>query len=156
MIIEIQDKGEKIVALKEKAPSQQVMVDGFTVGDIQEVVLRDRKKLSEDGIFVIVSTVDAKTGKLRKSPDIISRGSIYLRESQELLREVRHVIKRTIERNIPAAMNQGGGVGANSGPGGQNQPNFDHIKDLITEEVSRFLFQNTAKEPIVIPVINSF
>jgi ribonuclease J len=157
MIIEIQDKGEKIVALKEKAPSQQVMVDGFTVGDIQEVVLRDRKKLSEDGIFVIVSTVDAKTGKLRKSPDIISRGSIYLRESQELLREVRHVIKRTIERNIPAAMSQSqGGGNANGGPGGQNQPNFDHVKDLITEEVSRFLFQNTAKEPIVIPVINSF
>ncbi len=140
MIIEIQDKGEKIVALKEKAPSSTVMVDGFTIGDIQEVVIRDRQILAQDGIFVFVAMIDSKTGKLKKSPDIISRGSVYLRESQELLREARFIIKRTIERN----------TGNGSAP-----INFEYIKNLVTEETSRFLFQQTAKRPIVIPVLLS-
>ena len=137
LIIEIQDKGEKIVALKEKAPSGTVMVDGFTVGDIQEVVIRDRQILAQDGIFVVVAMIDSKTRRLKKSPDIISRGSVYLRESQELLREARYIIKKTIERNI-----EGGGP-----------INFDFIKNIVTEEVSRYLFQQTAKKPIVIPVL---
>ncbi|MFA6296991.1 MAG: ribonuclease J, partial [Candidatus Paceibacterota bacterium] len=139
MIIEIQDKGEKMVALKEKAPSATVMVDGFTIGDIQEVVIRDRQILAQDGIFVFVAMIDAKTGKLKKSPDIISRGSVYLRESQDLLREARFVIKRTIERSI----------------NGMTPVNFDYVKNTVTEEMSRFLFQQTAKRPIVIPVLLS-
>jgi ribonuclease J len=139
MIIEIQESGTKMVALKEKAASATVMVDGFTIGDIQEVVIRDRQILAQDGIFVFVVMIDAKTGKLKKSPDIISRGSVYLRESQDLLREARFVIKRSIERNIT--------------PG--SPINFDHIKNVVTEEMSRFLFQQTAKRPIVIPVLQS-
>lgn len=137
MIIEISEKGEKISVLKEKAPSGTVMVDGFSVGDIQEVVIRDRQILAQDGIFVLVAMIDSKTRKLKKSPDIISRGSVYLRESQELLREARYIIKRSIERNIE----------------GTNPINFDHIKNIVTEDVSRFLFQQTAKKPIVIPVL---
>jgi len=139
MIIEIQDKGEKMIALKEKAPSATVMVDGFTIGDIQEVVIRDRQILAQDGIFVFVAMIDAKTGKLKKSPDIISRGSVYLRESQDLLREARFVIKRTIEKSI----------------NGMTPVNFDYVKNTVTEEMSRFLFQQTAKRPIVIPVLLS-
>lgn len=136
-IIEIDSKGEKIKVLKEKAPSGTVMVDGFSVGDIQEVVIRDRQILAQDGIFVIVAMIDAKSRKLKKSPDIISRGSIYLRESQEILREARYIIRRSIERNIE----------------GSAQINFDHIKNIVTEDMSRFLFQQTAKKPIVIPVL---
>ena len=139
MIIEIQDGGQKIVALKEKAPSATVMVDGFTIGDIQEVVIRDRQILAQDGIFVFVAIIDAKTGKLKKSPDIISRGSVYLRESQDLLREARFLIKRTIERNITTS----------------NPVNFDLVKNIVTDEMTRFLFQQTAKRPIVIPVLLS-
>jgi len=139
MIIEIQDQGSKIVALKEKAPSGTVMVDGFTVGDIQEVVIRDRQILAQDGIFVFVAMIDSKTGKLKKSPDIISRGSVYLRESQDLLRESRFIIKRAIERSIVTS----------------NPMNFEHVKNVVTDEMSRFLFQQTAKRPIVIPVLLS-
>ena len=139
MIIEIQDGGKKMVVLKEKAPSTTVMVDGFTVGDIQEVVIRDRQILAQDGIFVFVAMIDAKTGKLKKSPDIISRGSVYLRESQDLLREARFIIKRTIERNVTTS----------------NPINFDHIKNVVADEMSRYLFQQTAKRPIVIPVLLS-
>lgn len=139
MIIEIQEGGAKMVKLKETAPSGTVMVDGFTVGDIQEVVIRDRQILAQDGIFVFVAMIDAKTGKLKKSPDIISRGSVYLRESQDLLREARFLIKRAIERSIVTT----------------SPMNFDHVKNVVADEMSRFLFQQTAKRPIVIPVLLS-
>lgn len=69
-IIEIQDKGKKILILKEKAPSGIVMVDGFSIGNIQEVVIRDRQNLAQDGIFVVIVMVDLNTGKL-KNPRIL-------------------------------------------------------------------------------------
>lgn len=92
-IIEIFD-GEKIQVIKEKAPSGLVMVDGFSIGDVQEVVIRDRQMLAQDGMFVIIASINTTTCKLKKSPDIISRGFVYLRESQELLTDTRHIIKR--------------------------------------------------------------
>lgn len=136
-LIEIQDKGSKIVKLKEKAPSGLVLVDGFSVGSVQDVVIRDRQMLAQDGIFIVFGIVNSSTGKLKKSPDIISRGFVYLRESQELLHEVRLLIKDTIERSTR----------------GQNPINIDFVKDNITDAVSRFLLQKTAKRPMVIPVI---
>jgi ribonuclease J len=135
-IIEITNNGEKIKVLKEKAPSGIVMVDGFSIGDVQEVVIRDRQMLAQDGMFVIIASVDTSTGKLRKSPDIISRGFVYLRESQDLLKHTRFIIKKTIEE------------GAHGNP-----INFDYLKDQITDNVSRYLFQETAKKPMVIPVV---
>lgn len=135
-IVEITDSGTKIRMLKEKAPSGIIMVDGFSVGDVQEVVLRDRQMLAQDGMFVIIASIDVNTGKLRKSPDIISRGFVYLKESQDLLKNTRFIIKKTIEE---------GAVG--------NPINFDILKDNITDNVSRYLFQETAKKPMVIPVV---
>jgi ribonuclease J len=136
-IIEIYDGGNKIRVRKEKAPSNVSLVDGFSIGDIQEVVIRDRQTLSADGMFIVVVIVDQKTGKLRKSPDIISRGFVYLRESQDLLRSIRTLIKKTVEDDIQ----------------GQNPINFDNVKGNVTDVVSRTLFQKTAKRPIVIPVV---
>ena len=137
MIIEIQEKGAKIVALKESAPKNIIMVDGFSVGDMQEVVLRDRQMLAQDGMFVVVVAVDLGTGKLRKSPDILSRGFVYLKESQDLLHQARLVIKKTVEDNTL----------------GMNPINFDYVKGILTDNVAKFLFQKTAKRPIVIPVV---
>lgn len=136
-IIEISEGGAKIEKLSMKAPNELVTVDGFSISDARDVVLRDRQTLSEAGIFVIVASVNTKTGKLKKSPDIISRGFVYLRESQELLREARMIIRRTIERETAKT----------------NTVDFDKLKSVVEAEVSRFLFQKTAKEPIVIPVI---
>jgi ribonuclease J len=135
-IVEIVDNGTKIKVLKEKAPSGIVMVDGFSIGDVQEVVIRDRQMLAQDGMFVIIASIDTATGKLRKSPDIISRGFVYLRESQDLLKHTRFLIKKTVEE------------GARGNP-----INFDMIKEQITDNVSRYLFQQTAKKPMVIPVV---
>ena len=113
------------------------MVDGFSVGDIQDVVIRDRQMLAQDGIFIVFGIINAQTGRLKKSPDIISRGFVYLRESQELLHEVRLLIRETVENTTR----------------GQNPINVDFVKDSITDEVSKFLLQKTAKRPMVIPVI---
>ncbi len=137
MIIEIQDNGQKIVVLKENAPKNLIMVDGFSIGDIQEVVIRDRQMLAQDGIFVIIASIDVNTGRVRKSPDIISRGFVYLRESQDLLHQARLITKKTIEDMSV----------------GMNPINFDYIKDQVTDNVSKFLFQETAKRPMVLPVL---
>jgi ribonuclease J len=135
-IIEIRD-GEKIQILKEKAPSGLVMVDGFSIGDVQEVVIRDRQMLAQDGMFVIIASINTTTCKLKKSPDIISRGFVYLRESQELLTETRHIIKKTIEQSAS----------------GMKPIDFDYVKGAVTDAISKYLFQKTAKKPMVIPVI---
>jgi ribonuclease J len=130
-------EGDKLVIQKEKAPSSMMMVDGFSIGGVQDVVIRDRKALAQDGMFVIVATLNLKTGKLRKSPDLISRGFIYLRESQDLLQESRLLIKKTIEdstRNM-------------------HPVNFDTVKSELADTVAAFLFQKTNKHPIVIPVL---
>lgn len=136
-IIEIQDEGKKMVKLKEKAPDGLMMVDGFSVGDIQEVVIRDRQMLAQDGMFVIIASINTSTGKLKKSPDIISRGFVYLRESQDLLQQTRYIIKKTIEDTVH----------------GMNPINFEYVKQVVTDNVSKYLFQQTAKRPIVIPVL---
>lgn len=139
MIVEIVDKGEKITVRKEKAPSAMMVVDGLTIGNVQDVVVRDRVMLAQDGMFVTIVLVDQKTGKLKKSPDLISRGFIYLKENQELLRQVRIMIKK----NVEDATSRGGNV------------DFDLIKQGLGENVSKFLYQKTAKRPLVIPVILS-
>jgi ribonuclease J len=138
-IIEIRDEGEKIVKLDVKAPANTRVVEGHTVSDIQTTVLRDRKTLATDGIFVVVATLDQKTGRLRKSPDIISRGFIYLRESQDLLQQTRLIIKKHAERIAQRAY----------------PIDAEAIKTEVAEAVEQFLFQQTNKRPIVIPVVVS-
>lgn len=136
-IIEIYDNGQKMKILKEEVPNSPMMVEGYSVGDMQEVVIRDRKTLAEEGMFVIIASINTRTGKLKKSPDIISRGFVYLRESQDLLQQARLIIKKTIEESAVS----------------MNPIDFDYIKANVTENISQFLFQKTAKHPIVIPVI---
>jgi ribonuclease J len=140
MVIEIQDGGSKIVKLKEIVPKTPMVIDGNSVGDIQEVVIRDRQLMSEDGMFVIIAVVDSKTGKLKKSPDLISRGFVYLKESQELLRNARILIKKTIEDTTI----------------GSNPIDLDYAKSNVTEVLTKFLLQKTQKRPVVIPVILEF
>lgn len=135
-IIDIQN-GKEVTVHKQKAPTELVMVDGFTVGTKQEVVLRDRQSLAEDGMFVIIATVNTKTGKLRKSPDIISRGFVYLRENQQLLSEARVLIKRTVEKHTER----------------MHPLDLDYVKDQLTDVMSGFLLQKTDKTPMVIPVL---
>ncbi|MBI4692332.1 MAG: ribonuclease J [Candidatus Terrybacteria bacterium] len=128
---------EKIHLLKESVPANLVMVDGLGVGDVQEVVMRDRQALAQDGIFVVITIIDSQTGKVRNSPDIISRGFVYLRESQELLRQVRHLIRKTVE-DATAKM---------------HPINMDYVKNLLRENIGKFLFQKTKRRPMVLTVL---
>lgn len=127
----------KIRTLKESAPANYVMVDGLGVNDVKEIVLRDRQMLAQDGIFVIITVIDSQTGKVKNSPDIISRGFIYLRESQELLKQTRQLIKKTVE----------------DATGKMHPINVTYVKDLLKERVGKFLFQKTKRRPMVLPVL---
>jgi len=135
-VIDIEE-GVRMNVHKQKVPSAPMVVDGFTIGDIQEVVIRDRQSLAKDGMFVIIASVNLKTGKLRKSPDIISRGFIYLRESQNLLNEARVLIKKTIEDSTQ----------------NMNPVDLDYVKNNLTDVIAGFLFARTNKAPMVIPVL---
>jgi ribonuclease J len=135
-VVDITD-GKEMTVHKQRVPSAPLVVDGFMIGDMQEVVVRDRQSLAKDGMFVIIASVNLKTGKLRKSPDIISRGFVYLRESQNLLNEARVLIKKTIEdstRNM-------------------NPIDLDYVKNNLTDVLAGFLFARTNKAPMVIPVL---
>jgi len=135
-IIDILD-GEKLHIHKEKAPSEMMMVDGTSIGVVQEAVINDRQLLSQDGIFVVIVTMDSRTGRVRKSPDIISRGFVYLKESRELLNETRKIARRTVE-NISSR----GKIS-----------DFDKTKNAIRDKITKYLTQQTNKRPIVLPVI---
>ena len=128
---------EKIFIEKEKAAANYVMVDGLGIGDVGEVVLRDRQMLAKDGMFVIVAAVDRQTGKVKGSPDIISRGFVYLRESKELLKETRKRVINIIDK----AAGSGGAV------------NWVFVKDEIKNKVGQFLFSKTERRPIILPVV---
>jgi ribonuclease J len=134
-IIQFDSQGAKM--LPEKVPTNYVFVDGLGVGDVGEIVLRDRKMLAKDGMFVIVAVVDSQTGRVKGSPDIISRGFVYLRESKELLAETR---RKTI-----AIINKSTGGGTNL--------NWDYVKDEVRNKIGQFLFSKTERRPIVLPVI---
>jgi len=122
---------------KEKTPIQYVFVDGLGIGDIGNVVLRDRQVLAEDGMFVIVAIVDSRTGQVRTSPDIISRGFVYLRENTDLLNEVRKRVRAIVERKTV----------------GRRPINWIYLKDEIKEKIGSFLFQKTERRPMVLPVV---
>lgn len=136
-VIEITDGGTKIAARKERAPYSPYVVDGFTIGDVPDVVMRDRHSLASEGIFVIVVNVDNQTGLLKKSPDIISRGFVYIKDNQELFRQARILIKKTTEEYTTK----------------MRPIDIDAVKTAVGETLSKFLFQRTAKRPVVIPVI---
>ncbi|MDP3052828.1 MAG: ribonuclease J [bacterium] len=120
---------------KEEVPVSYVLVDGLGVGDVGEVVLRDRKVLAQEGMVVIITTIDRRTNQLIKNPDIISRGFIYLRENQTLLEEIRRNIRGMISR-LP------------------RQPlDADYFKSLIRDQIGQFLYNKTKRRPMILPVV---
>lgn len=136
MVIDI-GPDENLNIHKQKVPSSPLVVDGFSIGDFQEVVMRDRQMLAKDGMFVIIATVNLKTGKLRKSPDIISRGFVYLRENQDMLNQARLLIKKTVEDSTE----------------GMNPVDLDYVKNALSDTMAGYLFTRTNKAPMVIPVL---
>lgn len=118
-------------------PSGYVMVDGLGIGDVGEIVLRDRQNLAQDGMFVVVAAVDRQTGRVKGSPDIISRGFIYLRESKDLLRETRKRVIQTINK----AAGSGGAI------------NWVYVRDSVRNATGDYLYEKTQRRPMVLPVL---
>jgi ribonuclease J len=124
------------IVTEENLPTNYVMVDGLGVGDVGEVVLRDRLMLAQEGMFVVITTLDRKTGRIMKNPDIISRGFIYLKENHELLDEIRKRVRGIVSR-IPHSQ----------------QVDADYVKTLIRDQIGQFLYNKTKRRPMVLPVI---
>ncbi|TSC93866.1 MAG: ribonuclease J 1 [Candidatus Berkelbacteria bacterium Athens1014_28] len=121
-----------------RVPASYVMVDGLGVGDVGNIVLRDRKAMAADGIFVVIVTVNHENGQIVTSPDIISRGFIYMRENENLVHKARAEIKRLFSKHV-----------------GDSKPRGDWalIKTKIREELGDFLYKETERRPMVIPVV---
>jgi len=119
-----------------RVDASYVMVDGLGVGDVGEVVLRDRLALAKEGMVVIITTIGRSTGRILKNPDIISRGFIYLKDNSELLDEVRRRIRAIISR-IPR----------------QQGAETDYLKALIRDQIGQFLYNKTQRRPMVLPVL---
>lgn len=117
-------------------PSGKVLVDGVGVGDVGNIVLRDRKQLSNDGILIVVVGMDAQSGLLVSGPDIVSRGFVYVRESEALLDEARQRVK--------TALNQ---------LEGNNLSEWSAIKSAVRETLGRFLWDKTKRRPMILPII---
>lgn len=127
---------ESIKATEKFVPTNYVMVDGLGVGDIGEIVLRDRQTLSRDGIFIIIALVDRKTGLLYNSPEIVSRGFVYMKESKELLQEVKKLTAEIISRCTK-----------------EQTFNEIYIRNTLRDEIGMYLFKKTQRRPMVLPVV---
>ena len=120
-----------------KTDASYVFVDGLGVGDIGQIVLRDRQMMAGDGMFVVIAIIDSQTCKVKNSPDIISRGFIYMRESKELLAEVRKKVRQIVEETTMAG----------------HPINWTYVKDNIRDKIGKFLYNKTQRRPMVLPVV---
>jgi len=122
--------------LDKKVPSDYVFVDGLGVSDTQNIVLRDRQVLAEDGMVVVIATVDSKTGNLIQNPDIISRGFVFLKDNKELIEDIRHKVKHMVIKSDPVSW-----------------ADSNQIRNDIRDKIGQFIFTKTEKRPMILPVV---
>jgi len=133
-VLEIDNVGARM--LDRKVQSGLILIDGLGIGDVGEIVLRDRKAMSTEGIYVLICSVDRNTKKIITSPDIISRGFIYMRENEKLVNDTRSEVRRIMARYE-----------------GTKNGDWGDAKSKLRDEISRYLFNRTKRQPMVIPVI---
>lgn len=117
-------------------PSGRVLIDGYGVGDVGNIVLRDRRHLAQDGLIVVVATVDVDSYEIISGPDIISRGFVYVRESEELMDEVRAIARNVLEETLEAGVTE-----------------WNQIKSNVKDDLSKYLYSKTKRKPMILPVI---
>ncbi|MFH1253140.1 MAG: ribonuclease J [Candidatus Uhrbacteria bacterium] len=133
-IIEFRNKQARVS--DKKAETGYVFVDGLGIGDVSQVVLRDRQVLSEDGMIVVIVQIDRKTGSLVGSPDIISRGFIFMKEHKDLIEATRQKVRDIVKDQDP-----------------NTEADTEYIKNNIRNTLGQFIFQKTERRPMVLPVI---
>jgi ribonuclease J len=132
-VLEISSKEAKVAGT---VPAGRVLVDGLGVGDVGNIVLRDRKQLAQDGVITVVVTIDKQSASILAGPDIISRGFVYIRESEALMSEAREVVKKALERCLD-----------------NNVTEWSIIKNSVRNELKDHLYVKTKRKPIILPII---
>lgn len=140
--IVIPDRGDVMewkegkLAIAGKVPSGNVLIDGIGVGDVGNIVLRDRKLLSQDGILIVVVTLTKQDKKIAAGPEIISRGFVYVRESEKLMDDSTKLVRDIVERNIAKGTFE-----------------WSSLKQEIRDDLNRYLFEKTKRRPMILPII---
>lgn len=132
-VLEVNKKEAKLTT---SVPSGKILVDGLGVGDVGNIVLRDRQHLSQDGLIVIVMTMDSATGEIVSGPDVVSRGFVYVRESENLMEDVKKVIREEV-RNFEE----------------QGIRDWSTIKSTLKDNLRDYIFQKTKRNPMILPII---
>ena len=132
-VLEIDAKGARFAGT---IPSGKILVDGYGVGDVGSIVLRDRKHLSQDGLIVVVAAVDLDARLLSSGPDIISRGFVYVRESEELMGEAREIAAAALNKCLEAS-----------------RTDWMELKTSVKDALGKYLYQKTHRKPMILPVI---
>ena len=132
-VLELNEKEGKFTGT---VPSGRIMVDGLGVGDVGNIVLRDRQHLSQDGLIVIVMTMDNQTGEIVSGPDVISRGFVYVRESENLMEEVKLFIREEIHELESRKIRD-----------------WTTIKSTLKDELRDYIFSKTKRNPMILPII---
>jgi len=141
----IADKGDIVeykngkMRMSGRVQAGNVLIDGIGVGDVGNIVLRDRKLLSQDGIFIVVVTLNRAQKKIASGPEILSRGFVYVRESEELMVEASEIAKTVIEKYV-----------------GKDTFEWTNIKQEIRDTLNTYLFQKTKRRPMIIPIIMEY
>ena len=119
-----------------EVPAGRVLVDGLGVGDVGAIVLRDRKHLAEDGLIIAVATIDRTVGEILAGPDLVSRGFVYVRESEELMNEAKELLNETLQNCLDSNMHE-----------------WNAIKGRMKDNLSDFIFTKTKRSPMILPII---
>lgn len=119
-----------------QVPAGKVLVDGLGVGDVGAIVLRDRKHLAEDGLIIAVATIDRSVGEILAGPDLVSRGFVYVRESEELMNEAKELLTETLQNCLDSNMHE-----------------WNAIKSKMKDNLSEFIFRKTKRSPMILPII---
>jgi ribonuclease J len=128
---------ERGITIIDQVEAGNVYVDGLGVGDVGQVVLRDRRLLSSDGVLVVVMTIDSETGQPLARPDIISRGFVYERESEGLLDAARAKVEEAVARATRA----------------RGRPDWSYVKNKIRDTLGEYLYQTLRRRPMILPVV---
>lgn len=132
-VLEIDHNGMKLIGT---VPSGRVFVDGLGVGDVGSIVLRDRKILSEDGLIIVVATIESQSRCIVAGPDLVSRGFVYVRESEKLMEDAKYLVMQALEQ-------------CNK----KNIREWNAIKAAIRDELSQFIYRKTKRSPMILPII---
>ena len=132
-VIEIDENGARFNGT---VPSGKILIDGSGIGDVGNIVLRDRKNLSESGLIIAVATVSMKEGILMSGPEIISRGFVYVRENEELMNETKDVATKAIIYALEHGVDD-----------------WSELKNIMKNAITKFIFTKTKRKPVILPIL---